>query len=199
LPVIVFMHGIGEKGIGNQTDLQRLYNNGIPKLIKAGRWVTISKDRFIVLAPQNSNGFFNADNLKKYIANMITKYNADPDRIYLVGISAGGISIWNYLNKYNNQVAAVIPIAGNGNQVSANACYFKDVPLWAFHGDADTQVNCGGSINPVNKMNSCVPKPAPLAKITIYPGCGHDSWSRTLDLSAGHQIYDWLLSFTLGE
>src|SRR5688572_9749345 len=60
MPVIVFMHGIGEKGYGTSIDLDRLYRNGIPKLIKDGRWATLSKDRFIVVAPQNTNGFFNA-------------------------------------------------------------------------------------------------------------------------------------------
>jgi dienelactone hydrolase len=35
------------------------------------------------------------------------------------------------------------------------------------------------------------------ARLTLYEGVGHDSWSRTYDLSAGHDIYEWLLSMSL--
>ena len=35
--------------------------------------------------------------------------------------------------------------------------------------------------------------PADL-RLTVYPGVGHDSWDRTYDLSAGHDIYSWLLT-----
>jgi hypothetical protein len=36
-----------------------------------------------------------------------------------------------------------------------------------------------------------------LPELTVYPGVDHDSWSATYDMSAGHDIYDWLLRFTV--
>jgi hypothetical protein len=54
-----------------------------------------------------------------------------------------------------------------------------------------------------------VPAPNPKAKVTIYKGVGHDSWSRTYDLSGlnssvvdanydpfNENIYDWLLKYS---
>jgi len=34
------------------------------------------------------------------------------------------------------------------------------------------------------------------AKLTIYPGVGHNAWDRTYDLSAGNDIYTWMLGFS---
>lgn len=208
-PLMIFMHGIGEKGAGTDPALQLLYHHGPPRLIKENRWITVSHDRFVVLAPQNSNGFFNPGQLKQFINYAKVAYNIDTTRIYLVGLSAGAISIWNYIQLYgNDQVAAVIPIAGNGNNaVRDSIIRVSKVPLWAFHGDADPTVNVGASINPVKKINALIPCPDPLAKVTIYNGVGHDSWSRTFDLSGmklydlkynpfNESIYTWLLTYS---
>jgi hypothetical protein len=35
--------------------------------------------------------------------------------------------------------------------------------------------------------------------MTVYPGVDHDSWTRTYDLSAGHDIYAWMLDQTRSE
>jgi hypothetical protein len=36
--------------------------------------------------------------------------------------------------------------------------------------------------------------PTPVdVRLTVYPRTDHDAWSRTYDLSAGHDIYAWLL------
>jgi gliding motility-associated-like protein len=215
-PVIFALHGIGEKGDGSLAQVTKVATHGPPYLIKNNKWPVKSpvtglfpSSNFIVISPQNANGFFSPDLLRKFIDYVIKTYRADPDRIYLCGLSAGGISVWNYLNKYNDQVAAVISIAGNGNSVTPNACFFKNVPHWAFHGDADTQVNTGGSVNPIKAINACLPPPIPLAKVTIYNGVSHNSWARTYDLTGMSKfdltydpfnisIYDWLLSFKRG-
>ena len=87
-------------------------------------------------------------------------------------------------------------IAGNGNGAFAQAgCELGRVPIWAFHGDADGTVNVSGSVNPLNALNQCDPAPVD-AKLTIYPGVGHNSWDMTYNLSAGHDPYAWLLSHT---
>lgn len=211
-PIIIFLHGIGETGNGIG-DLPKVCAAGPPYLIKNNKWPVKSPatgqypaETFIVLSPQNASGFFNPDILHKFIEYAKGAYRCDPDRVFVTGLSAGGISIWNYLNKYVDQAAAVISIAGNGNSVAGNACIFKVIPHWAFHGDADPQVNTGGSINPIKKMNACVPPPVPLQKVTIYNGVGHNSWARTYDLTGMSKfdptydpfdisIYDWLLKF----
>ena len=71
----------------------------------------------------------------------------------------------------------------------------KDVPVWAFHGDADVTVNVSGSIDMVNALNACSPAPSVTPKLRIYPGVGHDSWSMTYDGSAGNDIYSRVLHY----
>jgi len=67
------------------------------------------------------------------------------------------------------------------------------VPIWALHGELDPTVPVAGSIEPLTQLAACQP-PAADAKLTIYPGVWHDSWTQTYDLSAGNDVYAWLLS-----
>lgn len=203
-PLIIHLHGIGEKGPGTFESLQLLYRNCIPKLFKYGKW---TREEFIVICPQGPNMTFNSASLHKFIEYIKANYPVDPKRIYLTGLSAGAISIWNYLCLYQDQAAAVIPICGNGNTtgVKANLSKFAHIPLWAFHGSADTTVRPNGSIIPVGMINAL--NPPVKARVTIYSGVGHNSWDRTYDLSGmssrldpGYDpydisIYDWLLQF----
>lgn len=215
-PTIVFLHGVGEKGNGT-TDLYKVAANGPPRLIKDGKWPVRSPktnlfpaENFIVISVQSSDGYPLPDNLHTFIKWVKTNYRADPDRTYLVGLSAGGVSTWRYLDKHSDEVAAIIPVCGNGNISGSDECAYKHVPIWAFHGDKDPSVNWGGSTNPVRLVNLCVPKPNPLAKVTIYPGATHDVWTRTYSLSGMSEttdpkynpfdisIYDWLLQYKRG-
>ncbi len=203
-PVIIFLSGNGEKGNGT-TELDRVLKHGPPKLIKNGTWP--SSRPFMVFAPQGSNSFIPPDDLHDFISYIIKTYKADPARIYLTGLSAGGVSVWKYLKRYQDQIAAAIPISGNGRSPADKACEFKHIPIWAFHGSNDGRVSMTESIYPVEKVNACVPKPDPLAKVTIYPGVGHDAWTRTYDLSGmnsntdsrydpyNKNIYDWMLLY----
>jgi gliding motility-associated-like protein len=215
-PTIVFLHGVGEKGNGT-TDLYKVAANGPPRLIKDGKWPVKSPatglfpaENFIVISVQSSDGYPLPDNLHTFIKWVKTNYRADPDRTYLCGLSAGGISTWRYLDKHSDEVAAIIPVCGNGNISGSDECAYKHVPIWAFHGDKDPSVNWGGSTNPVRIVNLCTPKPNPLAKVTIYPGATHDVWTRTYNLTGMSQttdpkynpfdmsIYDWLLQYKRG-
>nr|WKN35523.1 PA14 domain-containing protein [Tunicatimonas sp. TK19036] len=207
-PVLITLHGIAGDGNG-KSDLSILFNNGIPRLLKEGKWAA---DRpFVVISPQSYTDFFNKDKLHDFISYVVNNYNIDKDRIYLTGQSGGAISIWAYLEKYQDQVAAVVPVAGNGVSYTNNsACSLKNIPIWAFHGSSDNTVGLNGSILPVQLINNCSPAPEVKAKVTIYKGVGHNSWDRTYDLSGMNSntdpqydsynvnIYDWLLNFSKG-
>ncbi|MCC6309925.1 MAG: dienelactone hydrolase family protein [Trueperaceae bacterium] len=203
-PLLVFFHGIGEKGDGT-TDLPMVLRNGPPRLIEEGRWLAATTAPFIVVSPQSASGSPSADEVHEFISTMLATYRVDPKRVYLTGLSAGGYTTWRYLAKYQDQVAAALPIAGGGDP--GLACGMTGVPVWAFHGDADTVVDVGQSAAMVDAVNACTPGPGERAKLTIYEGVGHDSWSRTYDLSgmnAGEvsaardpysvSIYTWLLA-----
>jgi predicted esterase len=188
-PLMVFLHGSGEKGNGT-TELARVLVHGPPKLISNGRDFP-----FIVISPQlpASQGGWPAGLVDELITQAIADYRVDTTRIYLTGLSLGGFGTWNYAVAKPGRVAAAVPIAGGGNP--GQACTMKNVPVWAFHGDADATVNVSGSVNMVAAINACAPAPAVPARLTVYPGVGHDSWTRTYDGSAGHDIYGWMLQY----
>ena len=193
-PLIVFIHGLGENGNGD-SELDRVNNTGIPALIEQNSW---DEERpFVVLSPQHAGGgCTSSSEIFNFIEHAKTTYRINPRRIYLTGLSCGAIGSWNYLGQHtNSQIAAVVPIAGNGNGGFNNAgCELNKVPIWAFHGDNDGTVDVTGTTMPINNLLNCS-NPAPTdTSMVIYPGVGHDSWTRTYNLSAGHDIYQWFLS-----
>jgi hypothetical protein len=195
-PLMVFWHGIGEDGDGSEAQLPIVLRNGPPALISRDQW---PNDRpFVVLSPQNpGSGCPGADEIHDFIAFGLSHYEVDERRVYLTGLSCGAIGSWGYLGQYlDSQITAIVPIAGDGRGAWARSmCQLGNVPIWAFHGDADPTVDPQGSIQPLTDLMTCPAPPRQEVKLTIYPGVGHDSWTRTYDLSAGNDIYSWMLGF----
>jgi hypothetical protein len=91
----------------------------------------------------------------------------------------------------------MVPIAGEGRPAwEASRCELGQVAIWAFHGDADYEIDPDGTIEPIRNVMNCPQPPRRDVKLTVYPGVDHDSWTRTYDLSAGHDVYEWLLRFS---
>jgi len=188
-PVLICLHGQGELGNGT-TELTKAIVNGPGKEIKNGRHFPM-----IVVSPQ-SLYWWNATLIDNFIEYVKKTYRVDVNRVYLTGLSMGGIAAWEYTAKFPDKIAAMVAIAGNGN--AQDPCQLAKVPIWAFHGDADGTVDKYGSINSVNAVNNCTnPVADPKALLTLYPGVGHDSWTRTYSGSAGHDIYSWMLQYSL--
>jgi predicted peptidase len=194
-PLLVFMHGIGENGNG-ASNLDRVLNHGPPRLIRQNRWP--DSRPFIVLSPQQTSGCPNAASVNAFLDFALATYAVDEKRIYLTGLSCGAIGTWSYLGQHRGaRVAAAAVIAGDGRAAFRQAgCALGEVAIWAFHGDQDDAVPVAGSTETVASLMACPSPPRREVKLDIYPGVGHDSWTRTYDLSAGHDIYTWLLGFT---
>jgi predicted esterase len=140
---------------------------------------------------------FTPDEVKGFIDYAVANYDVDPSRVYLTGLSCGGFGTWEYLAKYgNSQVAAAVPIAGEGRPAWTDAgCALGAVPIWAFHGLVDDVVNPAGSIEPITNLQACDPPPVD-ARLTTYPDADHDSWTRTYAVGAADDIYSWMLNYT---
>jgi dienelactone hydrolase len=201
-PLLVFLHGVGGNGNGSANDLDRVAAHGPARLVREDRWPVEGSavgDRFVVLSPQNpiAGECHSADNIDSFLRWAIETYQVDPTRIYLTGLSCGAIGTWRYLTAHleDDLLAAAVPICGDGIETwNTHGCTLGDLPIWGFHGDADDVVNAIGTFFPLANLQSCTDPKAEDARLTIYPGVGHDSWSRTYDLEAGHDIYAWLLS-----
>lgn len=135
--------------------------------------------------------------VRDFLSYAASHYDVDPSRIYVTGLSCGAFGAWEYLSEGEGPaIAAAVPIAGEGRPAWATAgCDLGATAIWAFHGDADEVVHPAGSIEPLTNLASCPSPPRSDARLTVYPGVDHDSWSMTYDLTAGHDIYDWMLGF----
>jgi len=196
-PLLVFLHGTDENGDGSEPALGRLFKLGLPMLIENDDWP--EGRPFVVLMPQYAHAAAQdcalADEVDSFLRFALNHYDVDKDRVYLTGVSCGAIGAWQYLGAHVDEiVAGAVLISGQARDALAQAhCALGRVPIWAFHGDADSIVPKVNIVSPIAELKACT-DPAPVdVRLTIYPGAEHDAWSRTYDLSAGHDIYDWLL------
>ena len=128
----------------------------------------------------------------------------DPKRIYLTGLSMGGMGSWTTALVYPHRFAAMAPIAGClPNDIIAETMAndlpdpallvpalgrLKDLPVWVFHGSADFTVEAE-----LGRRSADLLKQAGgHANLTIYPGQGHDSWTSTYSDHKG--FYPWLFA-----
>jgi predicted esterase len=193
-PLLVFFHGVGENGDGSLAVLEIVTKNGPPRLVEDDEWPEARP--FVLLSPQHpGQGCPGAQEIDEFLGFALDEYDIDLARVYITGLSCGASGSWNYLAQYSDElVAAAVLVCGDGRSAfQAAGCGLGKVPIWAFHGDADSSVNVEGSRSPIESLNACQP-PAAEAKLTVYPGVGHDSWTQTYDLSAGHDPYAWLLT-----
>jgi poly(3-hydroxybutyrate) depolymerase len=200
-PVVIFLHGIGERGT-NTTDKNVLANSiktvakfGPPLHAKNG-----AKFPFILIAPQlkNNYGTWPTSYVMEVINYVKTYLRIDEKRIVITGLSLGGGGTWTMAQEYPKLFSAVAPVCGGYNSTSQAVNIAKEnVPVWASHGDKDTTVPMSKTVNMVNAINAN--KPNPLAKLTIYAGVNHNAWDyayRTDHSLHNPNIYEWMMQQT---
>ena len=177
-PLIMFLHGAGERG----SDIEKVKIHGLPKIVAK------QKDfPFIVVSPQCPQEKWWPDEVELLINlldDIVNKYDVDKKRIYLTGLSMGGYGTWHLACVYPDRFAAIAPICGGGEPLLA--ARLKNIPVWAFHGAKDPVVPVKNSQEMVNAVKSC----GGNAKLTVYPKAQHDSWTRTYD---NKKLYEWFL------
>jgi predicted esterase len=197
-PLLVFLHGVDETANGTEQSLFKILGLGIPRLIADGEWP--AQREFVVLMPQEpwakpQRRDFGAE-IGEFLDFAIERYSVDRKRVYLTGISCGAIGVWDYLaSSTRASLAAAIPISGHPVWAMEKAgCAVGRVPTWVFHGASDVTVPVEYVEDAIAKIRSCTdPAPSEL-DLTVYPDADHDAWTRTYDLSAGHDVYAWLLA-----
>jgi len=183
VPLILFLHGKGERG----NTLEAVKKHGLPKKIEAGEDLP-----FIVIAPQcplNSNWEFHLSALKQLVDSICESHRVDINRAYLTGLSMGGSGTWSLATEYPDLFAAIIPICGVYNHwlnYPERLESIKNTPVWCFHGDADPIVPLAHSQAMIDGLVSYGNNP----KLTVYEGVTHDSWTQTYN---NPEIYEWLL------
>lgn len=180
LPMLVFLHGAGERG----TDPQLIKTHGVPKMLDEGLPV-----RAIILAPQVPDGrhVWNtlADETMELIRYVRDNMNADIDKVSVTGISMGGYGTWELALSYDKEFSAIAPICGGG--MSWRGSILKDMPIRAFHGDKDDAVPIEATREMIDNINS----QGGNASFLILHGIGHDSWVYAYEQT---NVLEWLVS-----
>ena len=180
-PLVLFLHGVGERGDGQ---LDRVKINGPPKLIARGK-----RYPCIVVSPQcPSNRWWDAAELSALLDHLEATYKVDAKRIYVTGLSMGGYGTWDLAMRQPNRFAAIAPVCGGGNTRTVKYLDKITAAIWAFHGEDDTVV----SVEELYAMQAEQKKRGVEMKVTIYPGVGHNSWVDAYE--SNDELFDWLLS-----
>ncbi len=178
-PLLVFLHGKGERG----TDLEKLKIHGPLKYIK-----NKPLDAY-VLAPQcPDNAYWDSESLFRLIQKIVAENPIDPDRIYLTGLSMGGWGAWNLAFAHPEMFAALVPIAGYVDRIPVvENCKIAHIPTRIFHGLLDEVLDVFYSAEIYKKLKPCNPN----LSLTIFEDAHHDSWTRVYEDPA---IYEWMFA-----
>ncbi|MFP2996563.1 alpha/beta hydrolase-fold protein [Spongiivirga sp. MCCC 1A20706] len=203
-PILFFLHGSGERGNDNESQLVHGASTFIKKEIHA-------KYPAIVVMPQcpatdywsNVNVETAADGTRDFqfkkdgpptgamymatelVKHMLSNYPIKKDQVYIGGLSMGGMGTFEIVRRIPNTFAAAIAICGGANPETA--VQLKDTSWWIFHGEKDNVV----PIRLSRIMNEALKKEGADVKLTIYPEDGHDSWTSAF---AEPDLMDWLFS-----
>jgi predicted peptidase len=189
-PVLMFLHGINNTGTDGNTlvHLPPLYqhnadivNNAIfisPQATDKDLWAS------------NGNGAMAYGLLEK----IEKEYSVDKNRIYIMGLSMGGIGTWYIIQDHPDHFAAASPICGMGDPTRAKD--LVNIPIWAWHGTADTTVDYKwGGATPF--MYDAITKAGgKLMTFSKLEGVGHDAWTPAFS-SRAH--LSWMFSQIKGK
>lgn len=209
-PLLIAMHGVGERGNGAPGILEKVANVAIPKRIKTGGFpasftVGGKSFSFIVISPQMENASDWRASIQAVIDYSKAHYRVDESRIYLTGLSLGGVCEWVFLGNSvaNSQQLAAALLCTPGTDFTAtqlNNVAQAQLPIWVTNNSGDPYNHPTGATALVNALNSTVPA-HPKTLITIFDKSGHDAWTQTYDPAFkqdGLNIYEWMLTKTRG-
>jgi predicted peptidase len=186
-PLILVLHGAGERGNDNEKQLihgGKLFVDSVmrrkypaivvfPQCATESYWSSVSIDR--EKQPLQLNFDYTRPvttplkNAISLVQQLVRDEAVDSKRIYITGLSMGGMGTFEAVHRYPDIFASALPICGGGDTVR----YKKvKVPFWVFHGGADAVVDVRYSRGMVNKLKDLKVS----VKYTEYPGVNHNSW-----------------------
>lgn len=181
-PVHLFLHGAGERG-----------NDNVSQLVHGGKLFLKKENReqynsWVIFPQAQKNDWWGYKDPYKFDYNVkeskamslvvklmddfTQRKDVDPNKVFVSGLSMGGMGTFVILNLRPEMFAAATPICGDGDP-SLVSNYSKKVPVWIFHGSDDTVVSPKKSL----KMAKAIIENGGSPKITFYENVGHDSWN----------------------
>lgn len=198
-PLVVLLHGAGERGADNVSQLVWGANPIFSYMQRRGRefffvagqvpkgkqWVDVSwrsLDHRMPAEPSVTMG-----QLIELLAELRKSEPAiDLDRVYATGVSMGGYGTWDLVSRRTEWFAAAMPVCGGADV--GQAVKLRDLPVFIHHGDKDAAVPVWRGRSMIAALRNAG---SHVARYTEYPGCGHGSWSPAY---GDDRNFDWLFS-----
>ena len=183
-PLVVFLHGAGERGTDNEKQLvhgSTLFTKPanrekfpcfvvFPQCPDGKQWVQVPwGDKTPHKMPAEPSEPLKL--VRDLITSLAAEEPIDKSRIYVMGLSMGGFGVWDFAARYPDVPAAIVPICGGADDTTA--AKIKLVPAWVFHGAKDTAVWPERS----RSMVAALKQAGGAVRYTEYPTVGHDSWN----------------------
>jgi predicted peptidase len=183
-PLIIFLHGSGERGNDNDAQLKWGVKNFAtdqnmqlhpafviaPQCPENSNWSNFSSRKNTSTISLQKNPSKQMELLIALIHETIKKFPVDTNRIYITGLSMGGFGTFDAIERYPNLFAAAVPVCGGGDISMANS--IKHIPIWIFHGAEDVTVDPIFSRTMIEALTKAGAHPG----YTQYPEVGHFSW-----------------------
>jgi predicted peptidase len=202
-PLILFLHGAGERGSDNESQLEHgadVFAFGLnehpaiviaPQCPKEDYWASAKFSRYKYPLDLDFNYSYPETNAFhasiELVKSFIKDKKADKKRVYVTGLSMGGMGTFEAVGRYPELFAAAMPICG-GADLNTYGQKQAKVPFYIFHGDAD-------SVVPVKHSREAFKKLSDLgAKVSYkeYPEVNHNSW----DFALKETLYPiWFFQF----
>lgn len=187
LPLIVSLHGAGERGEIDENLAKRVAVHGIGKYFGADcdyhglRCVTVSPE-----CPEENIWDQLVIPLKKFIDEIAADYNCDTDKISITGLSMGGYGTWNMITAYPDYFSCAAPICGGGVSWRTHMLK-KGFKIRAFHGLDDDSVPFNNSFEMVTRARAF----GADASLTAFDNVGHGSWVNAYEQT---DLIEWLVA-----
>ena len=183
-PLVLFLHGSGERG----DDLESVKRNGPPMLAGQGK-----EFPFILVSPQCPLGQrWKPLELSVLLDEIQKNYRVDSNRVYVTGLSMGGEGTWMLIMSEPYRFAAAVVVCGRTGSAYLDACRLQNLPIWVFHGAMDDVVPLDESVRMVKALKTC----GNDVKFTVYPKANHNAWTETYN---NEELYKWLLEHSRDE
>lgn len=201
-PVVLFLHGAGERGNDNAKQLahgsELFYKTKdsfpaiviFPQCPSEDYWANVKVDRdtqpLSLSFPSDGAPTKSMDLVMQLLDELLAKPYVDKNQIYVGGLSMGGMGTFELLSRRPELFAAAFAICGGGNP-EMTAIYAKTVPMWIFHGANDDVVDPQQSVDMVAGILKYGGKP----NFSLFAKDNHNSWDSAF---AEPQLISWLFS-----
>lgn len=205
-PLVVFLHGAGERGNDNKKQLTHgaalfLEENNrknfpaivvFPQCPKDKYWIDISvREELFGKGDPNFSQSIDSPSRQLDMVNALTKQlikkeKIDTKRLYIMGLSMGGFGAFETLGRWPKKYAGAIAICGGGNLALAKK-HAPHTAVWITHGAQDDVVPIALSRRVYEVLDNLDAD----VLFTEFPEANHNAWDSTFAIP---DLLPWLFS-----